>query len=133
MTFIKSKQHNYDTNNGALKVIYWPDYVLNLNEKKFIKFIKKYPLSVVDFWATWCTPCNAMAPRMRRLAKIYKGKVAFGKLDIQKNQVIAKRYKIMGIPQLIFFRYGKKITSVTGEKQVGDIKKMIDNLLEKNI
>ena len=109
----------------------WPDHVLNLNEKKFIEFIKKYPFSIVDFWAPWCAPCRAMTPRMRRLSKIYKGKVAFGKIDTQKNQDIAKQYKIMAIPHLIFFRYGKKVTSITGVKSVGDIKNVIDDLLEK--
>ena len=85
----------------------------------------------VDFWASWCAPCRVIAPRIRRLSKIYKGKVAFGKLDTQKNQDIAKQYKIMGIPHLAFFSYGKKISSMTGVKSVGDIKNVIDDLLKK--
>jgi thioredoxin 1 len=72
-----------------------------------------------------------MAPRLRRLSKIYKGKVAFGKLDTQKNQDIAKQYKILGIPHLMFFRFGKKITSIAGVKSVGAIKNVIDDLLKK--
>ena len=85
----------------------------------------------MDFWAPWCAPCQIIAPRVRRLSKIYKGKVAFGKLDTQKNQDIAKQYKIMGIPHLAFFSYGKKISSITGVKSVGDIKNVIDDLLKK--
>jgi len=109
----------------------WPDYVVTLEEKNIKEFIKKYPLSIVDFWASWCAPCRAMAPRLRRLSKIYKGEVAFGKLDIQKNQDIAKQFKISGIPHLVFFKNGKKIGSVTGVKSVGDIKDVIDDLLKK--
>jgi len=109
----------------------WPDYVVTLEEKNIKEFIKKYPLSIVDFWASWCAPCRAMAPRLRRLSKIYKGEVAFGKIDIQKNQDIARQYKISGIPHLVFFKNGKKISSLTGVKSVGDIKDVIDVLLKK--
>ena len=109
----------------------WPDYVVTLNGKNFNEFIQKYPLSLVDFWAPWCAPCRTMAPRLRRLSKIYKGKVAFGKLDTQANEDIAKKYKIMGIPHLMFFRYGKKVSTVTGVRSIGDLKDIIDDLLKK--
>jgi len=109
----------------------WPDYVVTLNGRSFNEFIQKYPLSLVDFWAPWCAPCRAMAPRLRRLSKIYKGKVAFGKIDTQKNPDIAKKYKIMGIPHFGFFSYGKKVAEMTGVKSVGDIKDTIDGRLKK--
>jgi len=120
-----------NSNKKANSIQEWPDYVLTLEGKTFNKFIKKYPLSIVDFWASWCAPCKTMAPRLRRLSKIYKGKIAFGKLNTQKNQDIAKQYKILGIPHLIIFRYGKKITSITGVRSVGHLKNVIDDLLKK--
>ena len=109
----------------------WPDYVVTLDGKNIAEFITKYPLSMIDFWASWCAPCRIMAPRLRRLSKIYKGKLAFGKLDIQKNQEIARQYKITGIPCLVFFKNGKKISSITGVKSIGDIKDVIDSYLWK--
>ena len=120
-----------DPDRKAFSVGKWPDYVVTLNGKNFNEFIQKYPLSLVDFWAPWCAPCRTMAPRLRRLSKIYKGKVAFGKLDTQANEDIAKKYKIMGIPHLMFFRYGKKVSTVTGVRSVGDLKDIIDDLLKK--
>ena len=111
----------------------WPDHVIILEENNFNKFIEKFPLSLVDFWAPTCAPCRVISPRIRRLSKIYKGKVAFGKIDTQKNQDIAKQYKIMAIPYLGFFSYGKKISSMMGAKSVGDIKNVIDNILKKKI
>ena len=120
-----------DSDHKISSVGKWPDYVVTLNGKNFSKFIQKYPLSLVDFWAPWCAPCRAMAPRLRRLSKIYKGKVAFGKLDTQTNKDIAKKYKIMGIPHLIFFCYGKKVSTVTGVRSVGDLKDITDDLLKK--
>ena len=110
----------------------WPDYVVTLDENNITEFITKYPLSLVDFWASWCAPCREVAPRLRRLSKLYKGKIAFGKLDIQNNQDIAKEYNITGIPHLMVFKNGKKISSITGVKSIGDLKDTIDALL-KNI
>ena len=109
----------------------WPDHAVTLDVKNFNEFIQKYPLSVVDFWAPWCGPCRAMIPRLRRLSTIYKGEVAFGRLNTQQNKDIPQQYKIMGIPHLAFFSYGKKLTSTTGVKSVGDIKDIIDDLLKK--
>ena len=120
-----------DPDRRASSVDKWPDYAVTLNGKNFNEFIQKYPLSLVDFWAPWCAPCRTMAPRLRRLSKIYKRKVAFGKLNTQENEDIAKKYKIMGIPHLIFFCNGKKISSATGVKSVGNIKDTIDDLLIK--
>jgi len=125
--FLKRKK---DSAKKPLQSKEWPDHVVTLEGKNFNNFIEKYPLSIVDFWAPWCAPCRMMSPRLRRLSTIYKGKVAFGKLDTQKDQDIAKQYRIMGIPHLMFFRYGEKITSVSGLKSVGSIKNVIENLLE---
>ena len=128
-TFLKKK---IDYKENSLQYKDWPDHVVTLDGKTFDDFIKKYPFSIVDFWAPWCAPCKSMSPRLRRLSKIYKGKIAFGKLDTQKNQDISKKYKIMGIPHLVLFNYGKKLTSITGLKSVGEIKDVIDIYL-KNV
>jgi thioredoxin 1 len=124
------RRGDHDINQNFHSINEWPDHVVTLEGNTFNKFIEKYPLSMVDFWAPWCTPCKAMAPRLRRLSKMYKGKIAFGKLDTQKNQDIARQYKIMGIPHLVFFRYGEKITSITGLKSVGELRNLIDDLLK---
>jgi len=125
----KEGKHGFD--QKVPSVDEWPDYVVTLDGKTFNEFIQKYPLSMVDFWAPWCAPCRVIAPRIRRLSKIYKGKVAFGRLNTPKNEDIAKKYHIMGIPHLVFFRYGKKVTSITGVRSIGDLKDKIDDLLKK--
>ena len=129
--FFKRKDDKPVSNQKVHSHIEWPDHVVILDSKNFNKFIEKFPFSIVDFWAPWCAPCRVIAPRIRRLSKIYKGKVAFGKLDIQKNQNIANQYKIMGVPHLVFFSYGNKISSITGVKSVGEIKKVIDDIYKK--
>jgi len=109
----------------------WPDHVVTLQANTFQKFIQTYPVTLVDFWAPWCAPCRTMAPRLRRLSKLYKNEVAFGKLNIQDHQDIAKEYMISGIPCLLLFQHGKKKNHITGVRSIGDIKDTIDALLKK--
>ena len=129
--FFNRKSWKIDSNKQAPSSNEWPDHAVTLDGKNFNEFIGKYPLSAVDFWAPWCGRCRAMIPRFRRLSTIYNGKVAFGRLNTQQNEDISKKYKIMGIPHLAFFNYGRKLTSITGLKSVGDIKDIVDDLLKK--
>ncbi len=115
----------------ANSVVSWPDHVVTLQANTFHAFIQTYPVTLVDFWAPWCAPCRIMAPRLRRLSKLYKNEVAFGKLNIQDYQDIAKQYNILGIPCFIVFQQGKKKSSITGVRSVSDIKDTIDALLKK--
>ena len=69
---------------------------------------------VVDFWATWCAPCKAMAPVVEKLADEFAGKLAIGKLDVDDNQELAIRYGVMGIPTLGLFRGGKMVDRMVG-------------------
>ena len=131
MGLFNKKKKKHGSSLKTNKSIDWPDHIITLDEKTFDDFINKYPLSIVDFWAPWCTPCKAMAPRLRRLSNIYKGKLAFGKINIQINKGVSEKYKVVGIPQLIFFSYGKKIYGINGLKSVGSIKDSIDYILKK--
>ena len=109
----------------------WPDHILTLNNKKFDDFIDRYPVAIVDFWAPWCAPCRTMTPRLRQVEKMYRGKAAFGKINVDAEPGLAKRYHVLGIPKLVFFSYGAKVTSVTGLQQVKDIQDKIDDILAK--
>ena len=120
-----------DESHPPLKKSDWPNHVETLDKKNFDSFVNKYPMVVVDFWSPTCKPCKAMLPRLRRLERIYIGKVAFGRVNTLKEKTLAQKYKIMGIPHFGFFHYGKKVGSVTGAKSVGDMKDSIDFYLSK--
>lgn len=109
----------------------WPTHIVTLDKKIFSDFVKNYRLTVVDFWAPWCAPCKAVLPKLRLLSKRYAGRVAFGRLNIEKNKDIAKRYRVKSIPNLLFFCRGKKISSLLGVRTTGDLMKKIDNALAK--
>ena len=71
-------------------------------------------LSLVDFWAAWCGPCQAIAPAIEQLAEQYSGKLKVGKLDTDSNQNTAVRFNVRSIPTIMFFKDGKHIDTVIG-------------------
>ena len=84
---------------------------------------------MVDFWAVWCGPCKMIAPTVEELAKEYAGKVKVAKLNTDENPDIASRYKIMGIPTIMFFKNGERVDQVVGAVPKTQLKSKIDSLL----
>ena len=79
---------------------------------------------LVDFYADWCGPCKIIAPIIEELAVEYEGKVKIGKINVDEEQNSSKKYKVMSIPTLIFFKDGEQV-----DKLVGVLSK--DQLVEK--
>jgi len=69
---------------------------------------------LIDFWATWCGPCKAIAPIVEDLAKEYDGKVKVGKVDVDENQQIAIKYGIRSIPTLLIMKNGQVNDMIIG-------------------
>lgn len=86
-------------------------------------------LVMVDFWAVWCGPCRMIAPTVEELAKEYTGKVKVGKLNTDENPDIASKYKIMGIPTIMFFKDGQKVDQIVGAVPKPQLKAKLDALL----
>ena len=108
----------------------FPDHIISLDSTNFEDFICNYSLSVIDFYAPWCKPCRDIVPRLRRLSKLYRGAVAFGRIDIEGNKEIAKKYKISAIPYIALFSYGKLVDEIRGLTPIGEMKKKIERLID---
>ena len=82
-------------------------------------------LAVVDFWATWCGPCRAIAPVLDQLATEYAGRVKVTKVDVDLNQRTAMRFNVRSIPMLLFFKNGKVVDQVVGFQPRANIESKI--------
>jgi len=90
------------------------DKPIIVSDRNFDQTVKTYPLIVVDCWAAWCAPCRAIAPIVEQLAKDYKGKVVFGKLNVDENPETQNRFGIMASPTLLVMKHGKEMDRIVG-------------------
>ena len=81
---------------------------LTLTDANVGEIIESGKPVVIDFWATWCGPCKAMAPAVDAMAEEYEGRVVIGKYNIDEESDLAMKYRVMAIPTFLFFKDGKK-------------------------
>ena len=82
---------------------------------------------LVDFWATWCAPCKAIAPVLDQLADEYDGKIKIGKVNVDENPATPGQYGVRGIPTMILFKDGQIVDQLVGAVP----KKQVESLLQK--
>ena len=102
--------------------------VTELTGKEFAIFIKK-GLVLVDFSADWCMPCVMMAPVMDELSVKFKGKIKFGKIDVDENQDLSRKFKILSIPNFVIFKDGKMIERFVGAMSSEDFEERLEKYL----
>ena len=98
-------------------------------ERKLSDFVGKGKYILVDFWATWCGPCRAIAPIVEELANEYEGKVVVAKCDVEECDDIAAEFSIRNIPTLIFIKDGAVKDKLVGAVSKAKVEEKIQSLL----
>ena len=91
-----------------------PNKPIEIKDIDFDENIKKYQTIVIDCWAPWCGPCRMVGPVIDDLAKELQGKIVFGKLNVDENQITASKYSIMSIPSLLVFKNRELVDKIVG-------------------
>lgn len=100
------------------------DKVPELTNGEFEEFIKK-GIVFIDFFAEWCMPCLMMNPIIDELSEKFKGKIKFGKVNVEDNKELAHKFKIFSIPNMILFKDGKIIERFVGTISVEEFEKRL--------
>lgn len=101
--------------------------VINVADFNFDAVILKSETpALVDFWASWCAPCRAIAPLVDEIAAQYKGRVRVAKMNVDENQSTPGKYGVRGIPTLILFKDGKVVDQLVGAVPKSQIKELVE-------
>ena len=84
---------------------------------------------LVDFWAEWCGPCKVIAPVVEELATDYKGKIKFGKVNVDDNNMVASEYGVRSIPTLLIFKNGSVVNHIVGAVPKEKITDILDTVI----
>ncbi len=86
-----------------------------LTKDNFEEEVTKCGIPVlVDFYATWCSPCSALAPVIEEIAEEYAGKVKVCKVNVDDEMELARKFRVMSIPMLVFFKNGEVTKTLVG-------------------
>lgn len=104
---------------------------LNFTDASVSELIESGKPVMVDFWATWCGPCNRLTPVIEELAKEYEGRVVIGKYNVDEENELAAANRIMSIPTLLFFKNGEQVKELrmAGAQPIDAIRANLDKLL----
>jgi thioredoxin 1 len=106
------------------------DKILNVTDASFENDVLKSTQPVlIDFWATWCGPCRAIAPVVEQLAGEYEGKVKVVKVNIDENPKTPTAYDVRSIPTLLMFKDGKVVGQIVGAVPKPKIEELVKKAL----
>lgn len=101
---------------------------ITVTDETFDEVVRQNPKMVVDFWASWCGPCQIMSPIIDELAEEYAGKITFGKLNVDENPLISERYGVMSIPTLLVMKNGEEVDRIVGAMPKERVKEKLQEL-----
>jgi thioredoxin 1 len=106
-----------------------PTEPVHVTDSNFDSIVNKNALTLIDFWAPWCGPCQALAPTIEELCREYAGKILVCKLNVDENPQTAERFQILGIPTLVLMKNGKEMERIVGLVTKSHIKAVLNRHL----
>lgn len=100
-----------------------------INDANFAEILNTEMPVMIDFWATWCGPCRALAPIVDELATEFEGKAVIGKCNVDDCEDIPMKYGIRSIPTLLFFKNGELVDRLVGAAQKATIVEKLNSLM----
>ncbi|WP_298766897.1 thioredoxin [uncultured Polaribacter sp.] len=100
---------------------------VNKNTMNFKEIIQQDKPVLVDFFAEWCGPCQTMSPILKEVKDVLADKVAILKIDVDKNQAIATKFQVRGVPTFVLYKKGQQVWRQSGMVS----KKDLISILEK--
>ena len=106
------------------------DKIANVTDASFEADVLKSSQPVlIDFWATWCGPCRAIAPVVDQLAAEYDGKIKVAKVNIDENPKVPTQYDVRSIPTLLMFKDGKVVGQIVGAVPKPKVEELVKKAL----
>ena len=104
--------------------------ILQLKDDNFDKeIIQAKGVALVDFWASWCTPCMMIAPSIDKISQKYEGKAIIGKVNIDEQRALAEQFGVMSIPSVFVIKKGKVVGSAVGVKPQNYYESILDKAI----
>jgi len=104
--------------------------LIHFTDDSFENEVLKYDgVALVDFWAPWCGPCQALGPVIEEISNEYEGKAKVGKVNVDEEREIAEKYMVMSIPSVMIFKNGELVNTLVGLRPKEDYLDAIDSAL----
>ncbi|MDP2628348.1 MAG: thioredoxin [Nanoarchaeota archaeon] len=104
------------------------DVVPELTNGEFESFMKE-KIGFLDFFAEWCMPCTIMSPIIDDLSESFKGKIKFGKINVDDNHKIAQKFEVSSIPTFVLIKDSKVVERLSGSVTQDELEEVLNRHL----
>ncbi len=102
---------------------------LKITDDNYEEILSQDGVVVIDFWATWCGPCQRLSPIIAQVAEAYEGKAIVGKCNAENNDALTEKFQISSIPTILILKNGEVVDKLSGAVNKLKITDTIDKYL----